>query len=325
MRKLLNCIVAVSTLMLTACSGSKLGYTVKNESVKMNVTQVKDIINYTSLNTQQIPSFAQRIEQQKSIKPNFGFGENEAFLGAPLAARIVSFATDGIKNMIENDKKKFTAKYSFALTNLYFYDQLSTENAFDPLGMQFNGFTIVRTFKNQNNETDTALTAEFVLDTNNPYEIINDAVFRLKLKKLDLRYAKAKVQQHKQHLNVDFEIIFSSSYVNEQGVLFDNVTLGKFYLFLREAPLNKDEPSYTAYYEKLKNKSLDGKSFIVPRSFGYYIANNNVRAKCYNQGAYSIVVNVKESSKNNFVNKVIVNNSNFIINSAGNQLNKVIQ
>lgn len=89
--------------------------------------------------------------------------------------------------------------------------------------------------------------------------------------------------------------------------------------------MNKDETGYKEYYEKLKNKPLDGRSFIVPRSFGYYISDNNIKAKCFNQGAYSIVVNVKESSKSNFVNKVIVNNSNLIINATDNQLNKVIK
>jgi hypothetical protein len=314
------------TLFLAACRGSKLGYNIKNETVKMNITEAKDVINYPLLEAQQIPTFSQRIEKQKSGKTNFGFGDQAAFVGAPIVGNLVSLATDGIKKMIENDKKKFTANYSFALTNLYFYDQLSTESAFDPVGMQFSGFTLVRTFKNTEGNIDTALVAEFGLDNANPYEIINDAVFRLKLKKLDLRYAKAKVPKDtKQHLNMDFEIAFTSSYVNEHGQLFDNVTLGKFYLLLREMPLNKNEKNYTEYYDKLKGKLLDGKSFIVPRSFGYYLSGNNVKAKCFSQGAYSVTINVKESSKNSFINKIIIDNSNDLLKSANDQLKKSIQ
>ena len=100
----------------------------------------------------------------------------------------VSLATNAVKQMIAKDKKKYNAEYNYALTDLYFYDQLSIDGPFDPLGLQFSGFKLVRTFNN-NGKTDTALTAEFVLDTENPYEILNNAMFRLKLKSLKLNYA----------------------------------------------------------------------------------------------------------------------------------------
>jgi hypothetical protein len=44
----------------------------------------------------------------------------------------------------------------------------------------------------------------------------------------------------------------------------------------------------------------------------------------YSQGAYSIEVKVKESSKDNFVNHLIMENSNLMIDAAGNQLKSTL-
>jgi hypothetical protein len=236
----------------------------------------------------------------------------------------VSLATNAVKQMIAKDKKKYTAEYDYALTDLYFYDQLSTENPFDPIGMQFSGFRLVRTFQNKG-VTDTAMIADFELDNTNPYEIINNSIFRLKLKSLQLNYAKAKVPANNKLLNMDFEISFHTSYVNGQGELFKNIELGKFFFFLRKAPLDNDAEGYTAYYEKLKGKKLEGQSFIVPRSFGYHMSGINTVEPAYSQGAYTIQVKVKESSKNTFVNQLIIDNSNKLVDALGDQLKKKLK
>ncbi|RTL60318.1 MAG: hypothetical protein EKK37_05635 [Sphingobacteriales bacterium] len=317
--------VVMLFLQLISCSGSKLGYAANDEKLEMQVKEKRDVIDYNKLSAQRIPDFkrrmAQRIPDSSIGNPN----AQHALPFAPILGGLVSLATNGVKKMIDNDKKKYTAGYDFALTKLYFYDQLSTESMFDPLGMQFHGFTLVRTFKTADGKEDTALKATFVLDTANEYEIINNAVFRLRLKDIDIRYAKAKIAKTaKQNINMDMEISFYSSYVNEMGQLFDNVLLGKFYLLLREVPLDKSAQGYAEYYQKLRGNLLDGRSFIVPRSFGYYLTGNGDRAKCYSQGAYSIHVKVNESSKNTFVNKIIIDNSTQILNSAESGLKKLI-
>ena len=43
--------------------------------------------------------------------------------------------------MIAKEKKKYSADWRQGLTDLYFYDQLSSQGAFDPIGMQ-TGFSI---------------------------------------------------------------------------------------------------------------------------------------------------------------------------------------
>jgi len=206
------------------------------------------------------------------------------------------------------------------LNDLYFYDQLSNEGPFDPVGLQFGGFKLVRTFTNEAGSTDTAFIADIVLDTSNVYEILNNSIFRLKLKDFKLHYAKAKVAGNKDKiLNMDFEITMLTSYVNESGNLFGNVVLGKFYLLLRNAPLDPAAPNYNTYYASLKNTPLTGQSFIVPRSFGYRKESGNF-VRTYNQAAYSIQVKVNESSKSVFVNKLLLNNAKVLIDAGGEKL-----
>lgn len=325
MKSFLMIIAALAVFTaLNSCSGSKLGYAGKEDKNNMQVVEKRDVINYNALAVQRIPDFRKRMEQQLEQKKLLEQGV-QSFPVAQLAGGLISMATNGVKKMIDNDKKKYAAAYDFALTHLVFYDQLSTESMFDPMGMQFNGFKLVRTFKNSEGKEDTALTAVFAIDTVNTYEIINNSCFRLRLKDINIRYAKAKIARNApQNINMDLEISFYSSYVNEMGQLFDNVLLGKFYLLLREAPLNTNDAAYTNYYHKLKDTLLDGRSFIVPRSFGYYMSGNGVRARCYSQGAYSIHVKVNESSKNTFVNKLIIDNSAQLLNSAETQLKKVV-
>ncbi len=299
------------SLIFIGCAGSKLGSAHSKEQVKMNISESPDVINYAGLQQQVVPNLADRLDK--------GRGPMTGLIGGA-----VSFATNAVKQMIAKDKKKYTAEYKYALTGLYFYDQLSLEGPFDPIGMQFNGFRVVRTFDN-NGVQDTALVADFELDTSNPYEIINNSIFRLKLKSLKLNYAKAKVPKNNDKLNMDFEISFKSSYVNADGDIFKNVELGKFYFFLRNAPLDKSEEGYEAYYAGLEGKKLDGQSFIIPRSFGYHMTGYNTTEPAFSQGAYNIEVNVKESSKNLFVNQMIIDNSGNLIDVLGDQLKKKLK
>jgi hypothetical protein len=295
------------SFLLASCTATKYSSVGKSDQSKIVLNEERDAIDFGALQQQSINTFQQRFQSRTIL--------------APMAGSLISLGTDAIKKMIANDKKKYTAEYKMGLSDLVFYDQLSTQSAFDPLGMQFNGFTLVRTFKNTAGKTDTALVAEFELDKSNPYEILNNSVFRLKLKRFQLNAAKAKIAKNgPKTLNMDFEITFRTSYVNEQGNLFDNVTLGKFVFLVRDAPLDKEAPGYTSYYSNLAGKRIDGRSFIVPRSFGYYVTEDGAPAKSYSQGAYTIQVNVKESSKNSFVNTLLIDNSGQILDAAGKKI-----
>lgn len=236
---------------------------------------------------------------------------------------LISLAADGIKRMIDNRHEKYTAQFNMAVSDLRFYNNLSSNGAFDPNGIKFNGFSLVRVVRNvTNNKEDTAFIADFELDTKNPYDILNNSIFKLRLKNLDYRYSKAKMKNDRSAINLDFEITFTTSYVNELGNFFNNVVLGKFYLGLRDAPVNKRRPGYKEYYASLENIPLAGKSFIVPRSFGYYVTNSNQLGKSYSWGNYAISAVVTESSDESFVDKVIYDNTGFILDVAEDKMHK---
>lgn len=308
--------LVVLIIVLPACKASEVGSAVKQEGLAMKIEEHPNLIDAERVAPQEALTMTERSLANR--------GERRGLL-APLAGNMVSLATSAVKQMIANDQKKFLASYQFGLNGLYFYDQLSSENPFDPVGMQFNGFRIIRTFQTKTGSTDTALVADFMIDTSNISEIINNSVFKLRLKSFDLRYAKAKVpaMNKEKILNMDLQISFMTSYVGSDGKLYDSVTLGKFFFALRQAPLDSTAANYKSYYAALKDTLLTGKSFIVPRSFGYHREPGGEIRPSYSQGAYSIQVKVVETSKNNFVTKLVFDNANSIIEAGGNQLKKM--
>jgi hypothetical protein len=283
--------------LAAGCAGSKFGSAKKNEKVVMLAPPKRDVINFALLKKQQ--------EQPQKLASRGGVsrGAETAFAGS-----LVSIGVTAVKQVIANEHKKYFAEWKQGLNDLYFYDQPSAEGPFDPTGMQFNGFSITRTFKDQD-KTITALTAEFEVDKDSvpANEIINDAIFRLKLKNIKINFSKAKVPQGRDTVNIDFNIIFTTSYINKDGQMFKDAELGSFMLRLRKAPLDSTSAGYKEYYDKLKNKRLDGKCFIVPRSYGHYKTPDDNIISLYNQGMFSIAVDVKECSKDSFVNEMLIN------------------
>ena len=226
---------------------------------------------------------------------------------------LVSKAIQGIQSLIDNRKKKYTTDYSFAIKDESFYDQISTDGPFDPTGIRFKGFKIARILKGEDGLSDTAFVAKFSIDTTDEKinEIMNNGVFRLKVDSFILKRARVKVPSDKKKLNMDFEISFLSSFISDNGQINMDVTVGKFIYSIRNAPLNQNDPSYKEYYENLpkKNPFCTGQSFLIPRSKGYFKNETGSIEKCYGEGLYSIKIAVKESSKNNFVDKVIIYSS----------------
>ena len=298
--------------MFTGCTASNRSMATKDERLAMEMKKPADAINIALLKDQEAPSFAMR-------------GTARGLPIAGLAGSLISIASDAVKKIIADDQKKYTASYQFGLNDLYFYDQLSGDGPFDPVGMQFNGFSLVRTFKNVTGQMDTAFIADFELDTSNVYEIINNSIFRLKLKSFQLKYAKAKLSgENSNRLNMDMEISIVTSYAGEQGMLYDNVTVGKFFLLLRDAPLDPAASGYYEYYKNLEGKKLTGRSFLVPRSLGYRKENGGP-VKSFSQGLYSINVRVKECSKQSFVSRILIDNSAGIIDATRDRLKKDVK
>ena len=186
MKQSFFCIVSFFTIitLVAGCKSAGYSYTLKNETTDIRVKEKSDAIGYATLSSQQIPTFADRGSQSRGL-----FG--------PIIGGAVSLATNAVKKMIAKDRARYVANYTFALTDLYFYDQLSTESVFDPVGLQFSGFSLIRTFTNSQGQNDTAFIARFELDMTSANEIINNSVFRLRLTDLQLRNSKIKMTKPK--------------------------------------------------------------------------------------------------------------------------------
>jgi hypothetical protein len=298
-------LLIAGSIWLGGCAGSKLGSAKKGEKVVMTAPPKRDVINYFLLKQQQKQPLT--LAGRAEIRSR---GAATAFTGG-----LLSLGISAVRQVIANEQKKYTAEWGQGLNDLYFYDQPSAEGPFDPVGMQFNGFNITRTFS-KDGQTVAALSADFEVDKDSVQanEIINDGFFRLKLKDIKINYSKAKVPKSSNTVNLDFDIDFITSYIDQFGNLHKDVDLGKFFLSLRKAPLDSTAADYKQYYDKLKNKRLDGKAFIVPRSFGHYKTQSDSVVALYNQGMFSIAVNVRESSRNNFVNQMLINTTNLGLN-----------
>lgn len=261
--------------------------------------------------------------------------KSRGLITASMLMQAASVGSEALKKFIDNEKKKYTAEYSEGIYNLYFYSHLSENNAWDPEGLQLKDFTFVRTFKTKSGKIDTAFKITFMLDTANAFELYNNAVFNLKLKDIQINYAKAKVptkhwympwtylqKQRNDKLDMDIEIDFNTTYNTEQGVIHHDIELGKFYFLIRDAPLDKKDPNYQSYYDSLVNESVDGCSFIVPRSFGHYF-NGSEYKPCYSQGKYNITIKVTESGKEKYIDKLIMDNSSIAIDAITEQVKKI--
>lgn len=308
-------------LGLNSCVGSRYSNKRKGESVTMKIVEEPNHLKLHELKTQQIPDISMRGAAAR------GFGVGEA----------VSLAILGVNKLIELDKSQFTATYGQSLNELYFYDQISNTGHFDPTGLQFKGFEITRKVK-VNKQDTTAFVASFEIDPENKYEILNNSVFRLRIKDLHLVYSKAKASATRWYvpwtwgnkniddkMNMDLEIRLFTSYVTADGNLHDNALIGAFSLNLRDMPMNTEAPGYQEYYDKLKGQRIGGYSFLIPRSVGYAFDADRMLQQVYSQGNYRIEVSVKETGKEKFIKTKLAENSTQIISEGSNQIIKMLK
>lgn len=280
---------------------------VKNEDFPFEIEHASQLIKNSQIPVQ-TPSGG---GQQKSIE-----------------GLIVSKVVQGVLNLIDNRKKKYISTYEYLKYDGGFYNQISVNGPFDPSGISFKGFTICRTFENSIGKLDTAFIAKFVIDTsysngvNHILEIFNDGIFHLKLDNILVKNARVKVPENDLKLNMDFEIKFVASYINNNYQMTTDLVLGNFVYSLRNAPIDANSPGYQSFYAKLKNTDCAGQSFLVPRSRGWYKNTQNELKQCWGLGNYSIQVKVTESSKSTFVDKVIFLGSNDMITLGNEALEK---
>ncbi len=314
----LTVFLAGYAILFSGCAANKYSFKTEGESVVLKVKEDANLIKYATMQPQNTPELASESKSRGMVD---------------IIGKVASAAVDGVISLVDNEKNKYSASYQNSVGQCYFYDQISESSALDPTGMQFAGFTFLRRFKDNHGKIDTAVYAKFRVDENNAYEIINNSAFKLKLDELKVNYAKAKIMARKWYqplswfmapeyptLNMDFEITITSSFVTREGVIFNDFPVGKFYLTLRKIPLDKTDPAHDKFYANVRNDTVIGRSFLVPRSFGYYYDSKRQIKPSYGQGMYNIVVKVNESSRQNFLQKMLFDNSTEIIQQAGEHI-----
>jgi len=285
------------------------------QNLKNGSTEVFEMKVDTSGNV--IPFDKIRYQKAYTMDERAGRGIISSFL--------IDKSIEGIQSLINNRKKRFSADYSFAVKDERFYDQVSTEGPFDPTGIRFKGFTVARLFKEKDQTSDTAFIARFSMDTSSEAisELMNNSIFRLKLDTFILKSGKVRLPRRLKYLNMDLEITFVCSYVNSNGQINEDTKSGQFIYLLRNAPLDPTDPAYAAYYKNLPkiNPYCIGQSFLIPRSVGYFKnEETNKLEQCWGEGLYSIKVVVKESSKNSFIDKLIIYNSPDVLSLSNSYL-----
>ncbi len=286
----------------TSCSTSyKYSHKKNREQVSIHVDEDPMYFNQKDL-------LAQKFDSKQVTRG--------VFLAVPFIGQAISYATNSVKTFIQSDKTKYFAKYGAGKSQLFFYNTISTTNFIDPSGMQFKGFKLIRTVENSDHKTDTAFYASFSVDLSNPYEIVNNSSFRLKLDSLNVKYSKAKVSgtnyylpwkwftKNRHRLNLDIQIAVRSSWITEQTQIYNNIELGTFTLSLRNIPLDPEASDYKQYYDRVKDTVLSGNCFLVPRSFANMKGESAQLSKCWSQGLYEISANVNEAGKPGLVTPV---------------------
>ncbi|MCF8233292.1 MAG: hypothetical protein K9G67_03930 [Bacteroidales bacterium] len=296
-------ILLVTLLILSSCASYKYSNKRKGEQIRMTIKEEQHMFDLRRLEAQEIPG-----PKSRGI----------------MIGDMISLAAEGVKLLIEADKKKYTGEYTWGLSELYFYDRISDVSPFDVSGMQFGGFSLLRTAEVEKEVQDTAFFISFKIVKENPYEIFNNAAFRLEVEDFVMKYAKAKIPVFKWYMpwtifykkkttiNLDMKITFTATWSGLNSDVNRDREIGSFYLNLREVPLG-DAEKFKAYKEELTGTQLYGGSFIVPRSYGVHLDEQKNFQAVYGRGLYDILVEVTESGKDHFVTKVVQDNSERIV------------
>jgi hypothetical protein len=295
---------------------------IKGEQLLLQVDTIHNMLTPSTITAQKGVSFDER-----------GDGKAAFFIPIVLGYAITKGVQE-VQTLITDHKNKFTASYPFAQRDHYFYDQISTTGAFDPVGMQFKGFTILRLVKHKtphNKVTadddpadhghahhgirdsaamDTVFMAKFIVDTteNKCTEMASTGIFRLRLDSLKITSGRVKLPHHYKRLNMDFEIDFTATYRGDNGQLFLDAPMGKFVYPLRNAPVYGKDSAAPHFYDSIDRKkpALTGECFMIPRSVGYHKNEHGILESCWGQGLYAVSVTVKETAKEKYIDKLIV-------------------
>jgi hypothetical protein len=282
--------------------------------------------------------YKEPITLQKVVAQNNPAEVSRGFVSSEMLIQGANLAIQGVKYLIDESKKKYVAEYTGGIHNENFYATNSKSGMLDPEGIQFKGFVFERKFADKKKETLDAVKIAVSLDESKMEDLYFNARFYLKLDSAVIDYAKVKLNDKKWYIpwtwfikkqttfNLDMEINILANWLDETGSIHSDVPFGKFILPLRNIPVDPNSDARKVYFEKLKNTSIAGSSYIIPRSVTYCTDKKGKSEPCFGRGNFNITVKVKESSKEGFVTKIIHENSDELLkNLNANDLKKIIR
>ncbi|MBL6963577.1 MAG: hypothetical protein ISR55_07130 [Bacteroidetes bacterium] len=301
----------MALFFLSSCASYTFSNKQQGESVQITIKEQQDVLAINDLKPQVVA-----INSARGV----------------LVMEGVNMAVNGIKMLIQNEQNKYTANYRTALSDIYYYNFISEQGPFDFTGIKFSGFDILRQVQLKDGTIDTAVYISFVLDLDNPEDIINNSVFHLKVEDFVMKYCKAKIPgfrwylpwtaffAKRKYVNVDMDISFSSSWVNDRSQIFRDEEIGRFFFDLRNVPVDYHSKEYQDYAQNVIGRKLYGFSYLVPRSNGNYVTYQNEIKNCYGKGQYNISAEITETAKDNFVSRVMSQNKDYIMENVKYEL-----
>ena len=288
MKKILPLVILAAVLQ-NACSPYMYSFKKKDESVVLNINRSADkngIFDFSTLTAQNTADQSGR------------------FAFAPAMIKPIAMAIFKISMaLLDAERKRYTQDYSVTTSDFAFYKLVSDSDAYDCRGMDFAGFDIVRTFKNKDGSTDNACKISLSVDLDNPKQIANNSMFRLYLSGFDYKYSKAKIanlKKNEKKSSIVIDINLKSTWLTPEGAMHQNEDIGRMRLQLKDIPMDPSDPEYNKYRQSIIGTKLEGFSFLVPRSFGHYLVNDNDGShfqKVFGTGQFTLDVKVTETGK----------------------------
>jgi hypothetical protein len=309
MKKMKGIIIAIFTITLVA-GCAIYPYSDKQEQEAIEITST----------TFETPKRTEDMFVQKQIDGARGF------VTVPLLLQGADLAYQGIISVIEAKKEENRAIYKAGLSNQRFYGDVSKEGRMDPDNLSFSGFTITRRALIDEN-TGLTFKLKSSLDTTKLEDIVAGAKFYLTLDSLEVNYTKLKYLDKKflspgtwftkkdKVLNLDITVDIVANWIDDDGIIHDNVTMGSFFYPIREFDLAKLEEKPLV----VTNEIFIGSSYLIPRSTTYCFDNRNKITKCFGLGDFNILVTITESKNNSFVEKTFFDNKDALIEAMKGQ------
>ena len=293
-------------LLLSSCASYKYSNQNNAENLQITIKEQQDVLAINQLQPQVVA-----MNNARGI----------------LITEGINLAVNGVKMLIQKEQNKYTAGYKAAKSNMYFYNSISEQGPFDFSGIKFNGFDVLRMIQLKDGTVDTALYISFALDLTNPENIINNSTFSLVVDDFVMKYTKAKIPgfrwympwtaffAKRKHVNVDVDMEFSSSWVNDRSQIFRDEEIGRFFFDLRQVPIDYNSPEYIEFVKNTIGRKVYGFSYLIPRSFGNYITYQNEIQSCFGKGQYNISATITETAKDHFVSRVMSQNKDYILDN----------